>query len=156
MHYLYVRRLYNSSFERKLYVCFILYVQYREIQIHVALLEDDQRKDVKRVWICEAERMRPFHLVEHGRIVVIGVVLVRTSLVVGFGTDLSVVVDDHLPVADLPLPADHRGGTIRQKSVNGGHNSHRLAHQIKWCKVMPDMVRYCMKYDCVLHPCLRF
>jgi len=77
------------------------------------LLEDEQSKDVARVRICEAERMRPFHLVEHGRIVVVWIVLVRTALVVGFGTDLSVVVDDHLPVADLPLPADHHGGTIR-------------------------------------------
>ena len=49
--------------------------------------------------------MRPFHLVEHGRVVMVGVVLVRTALVEGFGTDLPVVVDDHLPVADLPLPA---------------------------------------------------
>jgi hypothetical protein len=115
MHYLCVRRLYNSSFERKLYIWFILYtVQYREIQIHVALLKDYQSKDVARVMICEAEHMRPFHLVEHGRIVVVGVVLVRTALVVGFGTDLSVVVDDHLPVADLPLPAAHHGGNIRQ------------------------------------------
>jgi hypothetical protein len=57
---------------------------------------------------------------------------VRTALVVGFGTDLSVVVDDHLPVADLPLPAAHHGGIIHQESVNG-HNSYRLAHQIKWC-----------------------
>jgi hypothetical protein len=85
----------------------------------------------ERMRICEAERMRPFHLVEHGRIVVVWIVLVRTSLVVGFGTDLSVVVDDHLPVADLPLPADHHGGTIRQELVNG-HNSYRFAHQIKW------------------------
>ncbi len=70
-------------------------------------------KMVERVRICEAERMRPFHLVEHGRIVVVRIVLVRTALVVGFGTDLSVVVDDHLPVADLTLPAAHHGGTIR-------------------------------------------
>jgi hypothetical protein len=84
---------------------------------------------VERVRICEAERMRPFHLVEHGRIVVVWIVLVRTALVVGFGTDLSVVVDDHLPMADLTLPADHHGGTIRQVSVNG-HNSYRLAHRV--------------------------
>ncbi len=90
---------------------------YGEIQIHVASLEDDHRKDGERVRICEAERMRPFHLVEHGRIVVVWVVLVRTALVVGFGTDLSVVVDDHLPVADLPLPAAHHGGIIREVSV---------------------------------------
>ena len=53
----------------------------------------------------EPEQLRPFHLVEHGRVVVIGVVLVWTPLVVGFGTDLPVVVDDDLPVADLALPA---------------------------------------------------
>ncbi len=67
-------------------------VQYREIQRNDASLKDDQRKDGERVRICEAERMRPFHLVEHGRIVVVWIVLVRTA---------------------LTLPAAHHGGTIR-------------------------------------------
>ncbi len=49
----------------------------------------------------------PFNLVEHRWVVMVGVVLVGTALVVGFGTDLPVIVDDHLPVADLPLPAHH-------------------------------------------------
>jgi hypothetical protein len=103
---------------------------------------------VERVRICEAERMRPFHLVEHRRIVVVGVVLVRTALVVGFGTDLSVVVDDHLPVADLPLPAAHHGGTIRQESVNG-HTTLKdwLTRSNGVRCMMYDMVRYSMKYD---------
>jgi hypothetical protein len=56
------------------------------------------------------ELLRPFHFMQHGRVVMIGVVFMWTALVVSFGTDLPVVVDDNFPMAYLSLPA-RKGST---------------------------------------------